>query len=93
MSNQKKLRKDDIKCANCKHWNKGGEDIEATRFARCNGVHHREEAFGWDEGYKNYSLRQEHEKDLALAIDGSGYFAGLITKADFFCAHHKESDE
>ena len=79
-----------MRCANCKHWKK--DDIRATGLAICNGVHHQENAFGWDKDYEKYGPKEGHENDLAFAIDGSGYFAAIVTKADFFCAHYKGHD-
>ena len=75
-------------CETCRFWNRESEPHSGD-FRVCDGIAHKEEAFGWDENYENYELKDEHASDMALAIDGSGYFAGLITLKSFGCTMHK----
>lgn len=79
------------RCKKCKHW-----DIEGGRdFAGGVGVCRRAHAF-WDrsewrdvnDDYKRVLL-PEAADDMMFCQDGSDYHAILLTKPEFFCAHHE----
>lgn len=82
-----------MRCDGCKHWD---EDMGRQDYAGGVGVCRRAHAF-WDrsrwqdtdDGDYRRVLLPEAANDMMFCQDGSDYVAVLLTKPEFFCAHHE----
>ena len=80
-----------MRCDACQFWTppESGEwEPIRQSFGHCNRTPHSEDMTKWDE--EDDECRRvivaEYADRTAAAVDGSGYYAGLITKPEHFCA-------
>ena len=73
-------------CETCKFW--GDEDDKNNLFRECQAINHQA-------SYDPYEENSDSalEDQLAITIDGSGYFAAIKTQADFGCVLHESLGE
>lgn len=83
-------------CVTCMHWQKpDAEDFSfiASVLGRCKQTPHLEgEGVKiWDDD--NYdSFAPEYSNRTAFAVDASGYYAKLVTKAEHCCSMHETTE-
>lgn len=79
-------------CGNCKHWGEPGR-IYRQPFKWCVRIKH-DERRECDDGPKVYDNDDVSVFDEpAVAIDGSGYSAGVMTRAEFSCSLHEPAEQ
>lgn len=73
------------RCATCQHWESDADREGPIEVRRCRFVPMWNNTLEW--GTSNYEekFRPEFEGRLAFAVDGSTYYAALITAAEFGC--------
>lgn len=87
---------DAVRCENCAHWNKPGEDDENDDKAQIIGVRKCKKAVElwrateWNADYDRVA-KPGLEGQKMFVMDGSSYEANFYTKADFFCAHFEQT--
>lgn len=93
---------DKRRCRNCKFWDRdeteGQVELSATHY--CNRPKMFWDATEWtnedpnsEDRYTIRALKADAKDDLMFVQDGSDYAAYLITRADFFCAHHEPMEK
>lgn len=77
------------RCDQCAHWNPSVS--EPAGFGECEKATPLWDATEW--GYEADEMRRVllpgFENQMLFAQDASDYRASVITRADFFCAHHE----
>jgi len=80
-------------CKNCIWWD-GTDNISdyiQGLFGRCKATPHSEETTEWNADYTEAKLKPEFAETTAMAEDGSGYYAALVTRAEHCCSMWKPS--
>lgn len=81
-------------CQTCTHWGKPDERSAEKPARRCLAIRHDEsEAIRWDEEDWLYNADWCEDKRWvhtarAVAVDGSGYSAYILTRGHFGCVTH-----
>jgi len=80
-------------CKNCIWWDKGyiTHSLVQRLFQRCKATPHSEETTEWNANRTAETLKPEFAKTTAMAEDGSGYYAALVTRAEHCCSMWKPS--
>ena len=73
------------RCVSCRHWEPEEPEHNNPEVRRCRRVYPWHDATQWDENYEARQLTVDRSGDLAFAQDGSGYYACLLTRAEFGC--------
>lgn len=80
-----------MRCDGCKHWDRDtGRTYAGVGY--CSRAHPLWDRSKWDDsegGTYERILLPEAAGDLMFVQDGSDYAAILLTKPEFFCAHHE----
>lgn len=90
-------------CGTCRHWEQGNDWKErAAGMAVCRAIKMRDrvedsahEGFDrWGEGWEVVTARETAalQAAKAVAVDGSSYYAAIMTTADFGCVLHEPTD-
>ena len=77
-------------CGNCAHWERAFEENSNLGLRRCRRIGREWECTDWDHQGIKRILKPEHKNDTAFVVDGSEYYAALITMESFCCSHHSE---
>ncbi len=82
-------------CETCAHWNTEAPDwqFDELKMKRCGAIQQRETIIEPARRLEDWDAREAEEYRLlseakAIAVDGSGYYAALRTRADFGCVLH-----
>jgi hypothetical protein len=82
-------------CKTCKYWNAKYSPTDFPNIRRCSKPVMYWNAREWvNEDDETVSKMKDEHRDLMVFVqDSSDYYAKLITREDFFCAHWEKNDE
>lgn len=77
-------------CKTCRHWS----ETDRVGFGRCGGIPMGRDKLVEPDYVETVFVNDDTDElippDGAAAMDGSGYFAAIITGPDFGCTLHEE---
>lgn len=77
------------RCDGCKFWDASEGKHYAGDIGLCTRAHAFWDRTKWSDDYDHRILLPEAAGDMMFCQDGSDYHAILLTKPQFFCAHHE----
>ncbi len=81
------------RCATCQHWETDADHTTPIEVRRCRFVPMWHNTLEWGTLDYEEKFQPEFVGRLAFAVDGSTYYAALITAAEFGCVQWRAAEQ